>query len=149
MSDLEKRRMKELGDAYGADPARWPADDRHLAKASGAADLRSAAKLDAVLDQASIPPVPKAFAVKIVAAATNKAEPQPSNIVPFPRKKVVPNGGWLVATALAASLAIGICLGASSSGDIFFPASETASLDDPLDLMSIDQADETISGDHV
>ena len=72
------KRFKHLLDAYGADVARWPADERQAARALLAADARAktaheaTAALDALLDRCAPEPVSAAR----VAAALRTLPPQ-------------------------------------------------------------------------
>jgi len=145
MTENDKQRLKLVLEAYGADPARWPEADRHLAAAAGSPGLRRAKAIDAVLTAATAPQAPAGLASRIAASAVA----QTSNVVAFAPRSARKLPYWPAAAALAASLAIGIYLGATSPGDMFFPATGTAALDDPLGLMNFDQSDETSLGDSV
>ena len=127
--DLEAAaRLYEVLSAYGADPARWPAEDRARLAERGSEeepmseDLVRARELDMLLSQASTP-VPDASAASrisenILQLAAPGAE---DNVVEFAaepasRKKTARhlNVPWWPDTALiAASLLIGIVLGQS------------------------------------
>ena len=68
-------RFETLLDAYGAEPRRWPADRRAEAEAllRGSPEARAlrdaAARLDAMLDAAPIPPAPGDLVGRVLAAA--------------------------------------------------------------------------------
>lgn len=97
---MDERRFREILDAHGGDPRRWPEAER----AAAAAFLRDhpqaeewraeAAALDAMLDAAPAPPPSDLLARRILAGA-----PKPASVTRF------------AGAALAASLALGVLLG--------------------------------------
>lgn len=145
MDERDGQRLKKLLESYGADRARWPEGNERLAVNGNLPEFRSAAALDRLLAAASNPEPSAGLSGRIIAAA---APPAP-NVVPFPQRPENRAYHWPAVAALAASLAIGIYLGATNAGDVFFPTRDTASLDDPLDLMSAGQNDDTSAGDSV
>jgi hypothetical protein len=71
---MDRERFEQVLDAYGADPRRWPADERAAAKAFAArnvdaAALQEARALDAALDQARDVPDVSGLAGRILAKA--------------------------------------------------------------------------------
>jgi len=116
-------RFRELVEAYGAEPGRWPANERGTAEVllagnAEAARLRGrAAALDAMLDKASLPEA--AFdAERLIAAVT--AEPQrTAEIVTLrPAIKQSGSGFWLKVASLAAAAAIGFLVGVTQLGGL-------------------------------
>jgi hypothetical protein len=142
----DRLRLNEVLGAYGADPARWPATDRHLAALLDGADASEARALDRLLARASPVAVPAELSDRIAAGLPAKP---PVNVLPFrPRLRRL-STIWPAAAAMAAALAIGLYLGVANPGGYLFPATDTAALDDPLGLIEIDQADDAGAGDSV
>jgi hypothetical protein len=109
--------------AYGTDPARWPEADRELAASLPdpvlAAALEDARTLDSALSRASRPVAPAGAAERLAARVDDV-----STVVPFARRPQAPHtrraalpGRLAAMVALAASLALGIYLGASGQAD--------------------------------
>jgi hypothetical protein len=80
---MTAERFRAIVDAYGADPARWPADERGAAQAwaaqhRAAADalLDGAAQLDAWLGEASVAAPAAALTRRIAASAPQPAPPR-------------------------------------------------------------------------
>lgn len=136
---MDLQRLEALLDAYGADPARWPAAERAAALALLAADtaaqarLEQARQLDRALDRLPPAPAPAGdLAARIRAAARQQGAPVAPALVPIPA-----NGNrapWRFTMALAASAVIGLWLGFATSP---FTASDTAT----IDLAILDQQD--------
>ena len=111
-------RFRELLDAYGAEPGRWPANERGpaemlLTQNTEAARLRSqAAAIDKLLDRAMLAP-PVIDAERLIADIT--AEPQhTAEIVTLrPARRPSAGGFWLKVASLAAAAAIGFLVGVS------------------------------------
>ena len=101
-------RLQAVLASYGADPANWPAAEREallpLLDRAGL-DLAAAREIDQLLDRATIPEIAPGFEGRLLARAA-------SNVVPFAR----PALRWTMALPLAASLALGIYLGAAGFG---------------------------------
>ncbi len=96
-------RLKAVLEAYGADPAKWPKDERAaLLAIARAEDFAEARAIDQMLGLATRPPLPPDFEARMMARL-------PSNVVPFKLR-------WTAALPLAASLALGIYLGALDLG---------------------------------
>jgi hypothetical protein len=78
-------------------------------------NLVTDAELDAMLKAATQPTLPRGFAERLQAKLE---QPTASNVIAFPQKKTLPVKSpklWLSAIPLAASLAIGIYLGAQGN----------------------------------
>lgn len=134
-------RFEELLAAYGADPARWPhaerAEAEHLRATSP--DARAlhdeAARLDSVLSRASAVSAPADLAARILAQAPAAATPEGrTQSVPAPApsrgsparwnwlRELWPGGAaWQPAAALAASMILGLAVGAAFEST-FIPA---------------------------
>src|SRR5260221_361266 len=115
MDLIIKKRLAEVLASYGADPARWPAADRDLLAPhldGAAAQLAEARDVDRLLSLAVAPPVLAGFEARLMARID--AGDRPSNVVTLTPRVVAPKSGlkWLAALPLAASLALGIYLGA-------------------------------------
>jgi hypothetical protein len=116
-------RMHAVLAAYGADPARWPHADRELAASlpdtALAGALEDARTLDSAMSRASRPVAPAGAAERLIARVDDGA-----NVVQFARRAQAPHtrraalpGRLAAMIALAASLALGIYLGASGQTD--------------------------------
>jgi len=124
-------RLQAVLAAYGADPAHWPERDRELAQWLGAADpvlatsLNDARTMDRVLTRASHPAAPAGAVDRLVA----RVDGLPGKIVPIARpgrarahaRRAALPRRLAVLSALAASLALGLYLGASGRGDWLTP----------------------------
>lgn len=150
MSKTLQQRLEAVLAAYGADPLRWPEEERSVLAPylAGSRDaLAEARELDRILDLASVPREPQQSANSILRAI--EADPPASNIVRLPpsRPAILP---WLSALPLAASLALGFYLGAQGSLDSLLPSSITGEVlaagDDPADLSGMSDAEE-LTGD--
>lgn len=108
---MTNERFKELLDAYGANPARWPEAEREaalaLAKSSDEARrlLDEAAALDRLIDLAETTPVTPELQARILAALP---ELRRGGVI----ASLMPGRpAWIPITALAASLALGLGVG--------------------------------------
>jgi hypothetical protein len=134
-------RFRELLDAYGAEPGRWPANERGpaamlLTQNAEAARLRKqAAAVDAMLDRATLAP-PVIDAERLIASITG--EPQPmaepkggtAEIVTLrPARRPSAGGFWLKVASLAAAAAIGFLVGASQLTGIGDPTAPTSGVE--------------------
>lgn len=105
-----------------------------------------AREIDAVLSRASVPPMPEGATSRLMARIAE--EPQDVNVIPFRPREQAPRRSLLrfaTALPLAASLALGVYLGAKGSLDFMLPAAITgvASSDDvPDDLGGVGEADD-------
>lgn len=149
-------RLTELLAAYGADPRRWPADERPAAEAmlAASADARALAErereLDLMLDAAPDAEVPAALIERLVAA---RPRPMAAGPAAATRQRPVAGGMrsflagftravWpygspvLPAGALAASIMLGIAFGAampSALGGLYAEKTiATSTTGDPL-----------------
>ncbi len=125
--EVARDRLRAVLAAYGADPARWAEGDRKLESLLAASDksldalLTDSRNMDMVLAQASSPPaMPPGAAERLIA----KINVRPGNVVSLAhRRRARPQGRTglprrlAVFTALAASLAFGLYLGASGRSD--------------------------------
>jgi anti-sigma factor RsiW len=117
--DMSLARFETLLEAYGGQPARWPAAERAAAEALLASNPTAralharAAELDALLDKLSAPQPSPALRARILAQAPRPARPRllsrlaqamlPAGPVPY---------GWRPAgAALAAALVLGMLTG--------------------------------------
>jgi hypothetical protein len=127
-------RFRELLDAYGAEPGRWPANERGpaevlLTQNAEAARLRKqAAAIDAMLDRATLAP-PVIDAERLIASIT--AEPQrTAEIVALrPGRRPSAGGFWLKVASLAAAAAIGFLVGASQLTGLGDPTTPTSGVE--------------------
>jgi anti-sigma factor RsiW len=119
-------RLRTIIAAYGAAPARWPADERAAAEAllarsaEARALLAEAADIDAALDRALLTP-PQLDPVALAAAAS--ARPQPRRRAAARRIDFGALFGWPRFAALAAAAIAGIVIGVSGIGPASSPAS--------------------------
>ncbi len=149
--DIDARaraRIATLLDAYGADPRRWPAEDREayadaLADARFRADVRDARELDGLLGLASLPEPDAGAAVRLIARAAT--EPQAANVIAFPAARRRWSLPLPALSALAASLAIGLYLGASGlTAGLFHLPSQSDEVSEVAQLEGLDVLDGTV-----
>jgi len=113
-------RLRELLDAHGADPDRWPAGERAAAEVliEGRAEARAlvaeAARLDALLDRWPAPAASPFLAARIAALATDLPQRKPSLAERL--GWWLPGPVWPQLAGLAAALLIGFTLGFSGLG---------------------------------
>lgn len=129
MDDDARRRLEAVLAAYGADPARWPVADRQrFGRSIAAGEPRvnesadEARAIDALLDHASRPvPSPGAIEQLLVKADTPGGSVH-TNVVRLSRaadrraaeqRPVIRPGAIAAISALAASLILGIYIGAT------------------------------------
>jgi len=147
MDAKQNARLAGLVEAYGADPARWPPEERPAAGLAGDVDLTEAREIDTLLAHASRPvidPAARTAAMsRIMAAASlSKMPGRP------PQRRVW--GAWgPAATALAASFALGIYLGSAGLVDDMMPNlsvnTDTAMLQD-VDVTGVSDLSDLIEG---
>ena len=120
MMNLE--RFRELMDAYGGDPRRWPPMERGpaaellAASAEARAMLAEAAALDRLLDGApSMAPV-ALDAERLIAHVTAAAQDRPS-FRPVGGMRPASRGLWLRAASLAAATVLGFVVGWTELAD--------------------------------
>lgn len=109
-------------------------------------DAAEAREIDAVLSLASVPPLPAGAAERLMARIAQ--EPQENTVVAFAPRRAAPRRSplrYAAALPLAASLALGIYLGAKGTLDFMLPSAITggvALIDDaPDDLGGVGEAD--------
>lgn len=128
-------RLKEIVDAWGASPSRWPAAERPAAEALVAASAEArrlvdaALHLDTLLDAAPVEPPSEALMARLMAA-------RPRPVVEAPSTAHAPRGIWrglieavwpygspaIPAGTLAASIMLGVMVGSTAD---FSPLTET------------------------
>ena len=91
-------------------------------------------ELERILARASRPPAPARGAADIMAAIARQEGGGTVAAFPAARARVP----WTALSALAASLAFGIYLGASGLAEPFFNSDEMAGLDEPGEIISVD-----------
>ena len=134
MTEMTPTRFADLLDAYGAEPARWPAAERDAALTLLARDAAArraqaqAASLDALLDRAPVAPQSAALQARVLAAAPTAADRQHSPVSPPMANRASPRswlgaighlvarltpapGSWQPAAAMAAALVLGLIVG--------------------------------------
>ena len=108
------------------------------------------AELDALLRQSAQPALPRGFADRLQAKLE---QPVASNVVAFPSRKpppAKPAAVWLSAIPLAASLAIGLYLGAQGSFPSSFSGLDTSLVSDATDQIfdiGIEDTESFINGE--
>jgi hypothetical protein len=145
MDETLRNRIERVLAAYGADPARWPAEDREvLAPRLGeigpaAAEARA---IDAMLQAATVPELPAGAERRLLTRLDRRA-----GVAGSPWRKTAPGSAlrWISALPLAASLALGMYLGAVGTLDRFLPETVTGELatsnDDNADLSGVSEAE--------
>lgn len=133
-------RLQSLIDAYGADPERWPTDERAAAlllvasSAEAREYLRSAERLDALLDQAPLRPVvtidPAAMAARITRTPARQPVVRPSRGI-----SSWLGFGWPNLAALAAAAIVGFMIGWTDLNSTMASTTSNASRD-VLDAMA-------------
>lgn len=136
---MDEDRFERLLEAYGGDPARWPAAERALAMRYLAATSQAhrsraeARRLDQVLAAWALDEASPALVARIAAA-----RPQPRAATRLSRRQL-----WLSGAGLAAACAVGVIagaglgqagLGGTPAHDQKGEAAVTAALDESYDL---------------
>jgi hypothetical protein len=144
--DAMRTRLAEVLDAYGADPARWPAAERDRLKAhvENTPDLQAllieAREIDRILASAKPPSVPAGAAARLL-AQVGQQKPA-ATVIPFGRARARPRPSiwsWGAAAALAASFCLGIFLGTTNFA-ARLGGSDVVEIDDPIVLTGVDDA---------
>lgn len=147
MDSKQSARLAGLVEAFGADPARWPPEERGLAALVDSIDLTEAREIDAILAHAGRPridPAKRTAALSRIMAAAPVgrafASPRPARVW----------SAWApAATALAASFAFGIYLGSAGLVDNLIPSlsvgQDTAMLQD-IDVTGVSDLSDLIEG---
>lgn len=128
--EIALERLREIVEAYGASPGRWPAAERQAAGALLAASAKAralldeAASIDALLDMAPLE-APSIALTERLMAARPRAIPSVGTSLPKPKSRGFIGGLvetlWpygspvLPAAALAASLIFGAVLGSTAN----------------------------------
>jgi hypothetical protein len=111
-------RFKILVEAYGADPSRWPEGERDAAVAFAETSpearrlLAEAAALDRLLDAAETTPAARALEERILATFSER----PRSFARWYDVLTARPLPWLPGAAIAASLALGLMVGAALPG---------------------------------
>jgi hypothetical protein len=114
---MNLKRFKEIVEAYGADPARWPANERaaaeaFLAASSEARAVRDAeARLDTVLSRAESPAPSTELAARILRTAPTERRTRSAGLTSW-LAELWEGPIWQPATALAVSMVLGLAVGA-------------------------------------
>ncbi|MFO0992371.1 MAG: hypothetical protein U1E67_10615 [Hyphomicrobiales bacterium] len=120
MDSKQSARLAELAEAFGADPARWPPEERALAALLEEADLAGVREIDAVLAHAGRPALDPA--ARMAAMSRIMASTSGSKTSGLPRMGRAWSAWAPAATALAASFALGIYLGSAGLVDNLIPS---------------------------
>ncbi|MEQ8281618.1 MAG: hypothetical protein RIC04_02510 [Parvibaculum sp.] len=134
-NEFSIERLKEIVDAWGASPSRWPEAERGAAEALLAASsearglVAEAQRLDALLDAAPVEAPSAALMERLMAARPRPAANAPSRTVAERRgwwralvDTVWPDGSPAVAAGtLAASIMLGVVVGSAAD---FSPLTE-------------------------
>lgn len=127
-------RFRELMEAYGADPQRWPGNERGAAEAllvqnaDAVALHRRAASLDALLNEATLPAA--AFdAERMIAAVTGQPQRTAEIVTLRPVRKQAASGFWLKVASLAAAAVIGFLVGVTQLGALGDPSAPSTGVE--------------------
>lgn len=147
MDPKQTARLAELAEAFGADPARWPPEERGLAALANSADLAEAREIDAVLAHAGKAGIDSAKRTAAMSRILTAAPGGRASALPRPARVW---GAWApAATALAASFALGIYLGSAGLVDDLMPSfsanQDTAMLQD-FDVTGVSDLSDLIEG---
>ena len=145
MDPKQSARLTELAEAFGADPARWPPEERGLAGLAETLDLAEMREIDTVLTHAGKPALDQARRMaamsRVMTATSGKTSALPRRVW----------SAWApAATALAASFALGIYLGSAGLVDNLIPSlgvnTDTAMLQD-FDVTGVSDLSDLIEGE--
>ena len=133
-------RLRELLEAYGAEPGRWPAQERAaaqtlLAENEEARRLRKqAASVDGLLDRAT-PIAPPIIDAELLVASVTATPQKTAEIVPLRPAARHSSGGsfWLKVASLAAAAMIGFLVGVTQ----FTGISDTSTSSSGLELADV------------
>jgi len=115
-------RLGQLLASYGADPAHWPAEERRAAREGQSPVFTEARQIDHVLDLATTPQVPEGAIARLMDRIGEPASAEILLFAPRPRR-IEGLLRYAAALPLAASLALGVYLGAAGRLDIALPTS--------------------------
>ncbi len=138
------KRLDHLLETYGASRTRWPAGDRGRDPLNGSTAEAEARAIDAMLSLATVPEAPDGAMTRLMDRIGT--EPQAARVIAFqPRVRRPSVMRYAAALPLAASLALGIYLGAQGFLDFMLPTALTgdvALIDDTTDdLGGVGEAD--------
>jgi hypothetical protein len=132
MTDMTRRRLGALIETYGADPERWPAEERAPAEAllarspEFAADLALARRIDIALDEASLAPAGADLRRRILAVPDRRPAWREILDALWPFESVLRPAAGL-ATAAVLGIVVGVTTPpaiATSSNDITVESAE-------------------------
>lgn len=130
MTTMTFQRFAQIVEAYGADPRRWPGDERAAARAFAQAHpaqaqpcLAAAAALDAVLAADALEPVSRSLQRRIVASAN-----APGGRLSFTWR---PGWRWLPGAALAGAGVAGLVAGAAAMSFLMLPSERPTAVHEP------------------
>jgi hypothetical protein len=147
-NEMTIERLREIVEAYGASPARWPEAERPAAEAMLAASAQAralvedAARFDALLDMAPVEAPSAALTERLMAARPRAAAPL---VQPAPDLRARTKRGFLgglveavwpygspafPAGALAAALVMGVALGSTSGISVLDTDNSVAAITD-------------------
>jgi hypothetical protein len=147
MDPKQSARLAELAEAFGADPARWPFEERALAALAESSDLAEAREIDMVLAHAGKPAIDPATRLAAMSRIMTATSVSRASALPRPSRAW---SAWApAATALAASFAFGIYLGSLGLVGDLIPSlganKDTAMLQD-FDVTGVSDLSDFIEG---
>jgi hypothetical protein len=132
-NDVDLQRLREILDAYGADPARWPAEERAgalrlLSDSAEAAAMRDDAQaLDSLLNQApGLEPTPELMAEILARPSRSRGRALLEALWPF-------GPIWRPALGMAAAVVLGVAVGALTPPPFGDGEATQTSLSDEID----------------
>lgn len=139
--ERDKERLEQVLASFGADRSRWPEADRYLSDSSSSAE--EAAAVDALLDQASLPPIPAGGKSRLLARVARISPPDKVVVLQKSQNRQL----WASVAALAASLALGLFIGSQDDFADVLPLGTSAGIDDAIVLTGLDEAEQEFEGD--
>ncbi|PKQ07552.1 MAG: hypothetical protein CVT72_02765 [Alphaproteobacteria bacterium HGW-Alphaproteobacteria-11] len=154
-NEITIERLKEIVDAWGASPSRWPEAERRAAEALLAASsearglVAEAQSLDALLDAAPVEAPSAALMARLMAARPRPVASAPSVKSAEPRGRwralvdaVWPDGSPAVAAGtLAASIMLGVMVGSAADFSPLTGAETVAATTTDDQLIALAMAD--------
>ena len=128
MDEVKRKRVSELLESYGSDPARWPVADREMLGEASVVDAgphADAMSIDGVLSQIAQVDVPGNFDHRLMRRVSLESKRPAIAEQKAPRWNP---SRWFVALPLAASLMLGFYLGAEGMLDRILPTSVTGTV---------------------
>jgi len=140
-SEQALERLRQLYAAYGADPARWPRHELFLYRDAVLLELAESDESDArMVDRLlALLPTPVAPAQNPRQLLSRAARPLQRGATVHRRAMPKLMQEWPAALALAASLAIGVWLGAAGAADDLLPSLLAGPVD--VDTVALDPPD--------